>query len=568
MSTANSAYVTPGYVCDRCGMHTCECPEGKLIHPPAQDDSRPTNPRNTSRPRKGSENASSGISGTRIVDAGWEDADSIEARSLPSFPVERLGSLGPFVTAGAEALQVPVDLLAFACLATISTATGGRAQVQIKPGWIESLALYLAALADSSEKKTPALNLAARPLREAETELIELARPEIEKEAQEIRITQGLMAKAEQKVASDKPGNARADAEAARVRLLELGETPELPRLLIRDATLEAIGKVMHGQRGRIGLLASEGGLLKVAAGLYSGSSGKTNTDLLLEAFSGGPYTVDRTGRPSAHMPWTFMAIGLIVQPGVLAGVEKKNPEFRENGLLGRFLYCRPAPTESDTFSAPDMPQEIYDDYDRKIQALVTDLWTQTAPATMTLSDKARELFAAFYDKFAPRRKAGGDLYDIADWAGKLRGQLVRIAACITLFENPASREISGPRMEDAIAMAPYFIAHGRAVFDLMGRDSEGRLKPARDLLAWLRVRKDPAAPFAARDAWQALKGRRWAESMEVMTEALDDLEEYGWIALQPQVETPGKRGRKPSPRYDVHPWVAEPQERPHDSAH
>ncbi|WP_435245864.1 DUF3987 domain-containing protein [Streptomyces sp. NRRL F-5630] len=528
-------------------------------------DSRPTNPTMPSSAQDVDSDRGSGISGTRILDTGWDEPLSVDAATLPAFPSERLGLLGKFVTATAASLQTPEDLVGFAALATISTATGGRVRVQVKPDWHESTALYMAALADSSEKKTPALNAAAAPIREIEDELIEEHRPEVEATAQEVRITTARMTKAEQAAAgdnADKRAAAEADAEAARTRLAELGEAPELPRLLVRDITLEALGKRMYEQNGRIGSLASEGGLFKVAAGLY-GSNGKANTDLLLEAYTGGPYTIDRTGRSSSRMASTFLALGLVVQPGIVAGLEKQNPEFRQSGLLGRFLYARPAPTAEDTFDSPAVPLALVEDYRSRIRALVTQLWDSPTTHTMTLSAGARQAFADYYNAFAKRRKPGGDLYDLADWAGKLRGQLIRVAACLALFEDPQAREISTERMNDVLSMAPYFIAHARAVFDLMGRNQEGKLKPLRDVLGWLSSRKDPRADFSARDAWQALKGREWAEDMDAMNDTLLQLEEHGWIAFIPPPDTQGRRGRKPSPKFAVHPWIANPKETP-----
>lgn len=525
-------------------------------------ETHPTNPRMAIVAQHTDPEWDSGISGTQIQDGEWDEPIPVDARPLPPFPTSRLGHLGALVDAAAASLQVPADLAAFSCLATLSTATGGNLRIRVKPDWYEAGALYVAALADSSEKKTPTLNLAAQPIREIETELIERKRPEIEAKAQEVRITQGKMAKAEQKASSDKPDEALADAEAAREKLLELGDPPDLPRLLVRDATLEAIGKVMAGQGGRIGILASEGGLLKVAAGLY-GSGGQANTDLLLEAYSGGPYSIERTGRSSTRMARTSLAIGLIVQPGILAGIEKKNPEFRENGLLGRFLFARPAPTGVDTFDSPDVPVAVYSDYERRVRHIVEDYWNSSEPVVMTLTPGALELFATYYNEFAARRQPGGDLHDIADWAGKFRGQLVRLAAILTVYEHGGqAAEISRDTMADVLAMAPYFITHAKAVFDLMGANNEGRLTPARDLTAWLRSRPKPEAPFTARDAWQALKGRRWAGEMDDMTAALGELEDYGWIALIPVPEIPGKRGRKPSPKYDVHPWIYNPPQK------
>ncbi len=501
----------------------------------------------------------SGISGTRIADTDWDEPVPVDAPALPRFPTERLGLLSKFVTANAASLQTPEDLVAFASLASISTATGGRVRVQVKADWYESTALYLVALADSSEKKTPALNAAAAPLREIEDELIEQHRPRVEATAQEIRITTARMSKAEQAAAgaaAEKREEAEADAEAARLRLTELGDTPHLPRLLVRDITLEAVGKVMYEQGGRIGSLASEGGLFKVAAGLY-GNNGKANTDLLLEAYSGGPYTIDRTGRASARMSSTFLALGLVVQPGIVAGLEKQNPEFRQSGLLGRFLYARSNPTDEDTFDSPAVPLVIAEEYRTCIRNLVTQLWDRPLAETMTLTTGARQAFAEYYNAFAKRRKPGGDLHDIADWAGKLRGQLVRIAACLTLYEDPRAREISLERMNDVLALAPYLIAHARAVFDLMGRNREGKLKPLRDVLAWLSTRPEPGSDFSARDAWQALKGREWAEDMDAMSDVLLQLEDHGWIALLPPPDRQGRRGRKPSPKFQVHPRLS-----------
>lgn len=522
----------------------------------------PTNPKMEAASQSADPQGTSGISGTQNRGTGWDDPVPLDTRTLPPFPIDSLGPLAQFVRTTAEALQVPNDMVAFACLATISTTTGGRRKVKVKHNWTESTALYLTCLADSSEKKTPALNAAADPLRDIETELIEAARPAVEEAAQEIRITTAAMDKAEKSAGSsgdkDARDNAKADAEEARLKLLELGDTPSLPLILVRDITLEALALRMAEQKGRLGSLASEGGLFKIAAGLY-GNNGKANTDLLLEGYTGGPYSIERVGRQDRRMPSTFLALGMIVQPGMVAGLEKKNPEFRQSGFLGRFLYAKPAPTDYDTFDTPEVPRDVEEGYERRIRNLVEQVWDTPDIVVMNLSSEARTEFGTFYDRFGQRRKPGGDLHDIADWAGKLRGQLVRIAACITLYENPQATEVSLDRIRAAIAMCPYFIAHARAVFDLMGKNREGALKPLRDVIDWLRSRKEPGVDFSAREAWQALKGREWAEDMEAMNDVLAELEKTGWIALLPPPDTQGRRGRKPSPRFEVHPWVATP---------
>jgi len=539
----------------------------------ASAEMHPANPEIARTAHQADRNGNCGICRTRIDVGHWEEPFPLESAPLPAFPVDLLGeSLARFVTAAATSLQTAPDLIAFSVLGTLSVATGGQVRVHIKPQWTESTALWLAAFADSSERKTPALDIAAAPLRAVEADLVEEARPHVEADAQEIRITTAAMKRAEDAAAAptnraitpkqlaDAEGAreaAKRDAAEARDRLTELGDGRSLPRLLVRDITLEALGKVMTSQGGRIGSLASEGGLLKVAAGLYS-SNGQANTDLMLEAYSGGPYTIDRVGRPGSHLERTFLALALIVQPGIMAGLEKRNPEFRQNGLLGRFLYGRPAPVETDTFASPAMPTDLEEAYAKSITTMVQRVWSSHDAIVLELDAGARDLFAAFYDEFGMRRKTGGDLFEIADWAGKLRGQLVRIAACLTLYDNPEARTITRARIADAIGMSPYFIRHAKAVFDLMGRDAEGKRKPLRDIVAWLAARRKPCAPFSQNEVWQALKGRTWAESADDVKNALNELEDDGWISLLPSEDEPGKRGRKPSPRYEVHPWISD----------
>lgn len=526
---------------------------------PATPETQTTKPTNAVSSHVVDQDTNCGLCGRQIEDGDWDDPVPLDAPALPAFPVDALGDgLANFVKAAAASLQVPVDMVAMAALATISCATGGRARVEVKPDWHECTALWLVALADSSERKTPALDVAAKPLRDAEAKLMEDARPSVEEDAQEIRIATVAMEKAE-KAAGNADGPARdtnrADAEAARLRLAELGEGRKLPRLLVRDTTLEKLAQLMGEQQGRIGSLATEGGLFKVMAGLYSGGK-PANTDLLLEAYTGGAYTVDRIGRPGARMDSTFLSLGLIIQPGVVARLERSNPEFRSTGLLGRFLYSRPTPVAEDVFESPAIPGEVATAYSKAITALVDHVW-KAEPFTMTLDEEGRKVFAEFYNTFGQRRKPGGDLYEVADWAGKLRGNLVRIAACLTLYDDPKARTISHQRISDAIALTPYFVKHAKAVFDLMGKDAAGRRKPLREVVAWLRAREKPWADFSERDAWQAMHGRQWANEADDVKQVLQELHGYGWIAPVHVEDTRGKRGRPKSLRYDVHPQIA-----------
>jgi hypothetical protein len=110
--------------------------------------------------------------------------------------------------------------------------------------------------------------------------------------------------------------------------------------------------------------------------------------------------------------------------------------------------------------------------------------------------------------------------------------------------------------------MAPYFITHARLCLDLMGANRDAKLMPARDVLEWLRRRKDDqrSEPFTVRDAQRGVDGNSWGPdgvTSETVRDAIDVLVDKGWTVPLPAPERPeGQRGRAPSPRFAPHPLV------------
>jgi hypothetical protein len=63
----------------------------------------------------------------------------------------------------------------------------------------------------------------------------------------------------------------------------------------------------------------------------------------------------------------------------------------------------------------------------------------------VTFTDEASEEMYVFQEQMQERLRRGGDLHPMASWASKLPGKLARIAALITLYEDPTPRT-SRPR--------------------------------------------------------------------------------------------------------------------------
>lgn len=527
---------------------------------PVQNDSS-----NSSEPLWGPEDAPAGISGTESEGGGpcWEPPIPIPQHVLPTFPTDELGSLAPWVRAQSASLNVSEDLLGFAALGAISTSLGGRVRIHIKDGWEdENVCLYLLGLADSSARKTPALDAASAPLRERIGELREELRSGVEQNDQLIRITEQEMAAVERLVAQGK--SEKSDAHAVLDTLRELRDQPALPKALVGDVTLEALGKVMGENGGRMGLLESEAGFFKACAGLYG--NGRADITLVLKAYSGTGHEIDRVGRGHTWMPQTALTLTLIIQPGVVEHLEKDNPEFKSSGFLNRFLYALPSPMPPGSFETPGVPQLVGQAYCDRIRSLVDHVWTAETIRALQLTQGARKRFAEFYNQVEQDKVDGGQLYDVSEWAGKLCGQVARLAACLALYDNHGASEISEDAMTRALNLAPYLIVHARAAFALMSRDGDGGRKLLRDILDRLPQLLADDKTVTLRKIRESFKGRRAAGSAgavdaEAIKDALDELEELGWVAEIPAPpRKPGQRGQRPSPKYDVHPWIYDPQ--------
>jgi len=496
----------------------------------------------------------------------WPDPMPLSA-SLPSFPVECLPDvLGRITLSVAATTQTAPELAAFVGLAVLSAATRGHWEIEIKPAWIEQTALYLSALADSGERKSPVFREMGRPLRRFEKEQREKQQAAYaeDKAAYDIlkrRVDAAMNAAAKVKATLDDEANARGLAR-------ELAETrpPALFRLLADDATPEQLPEIMAGQDGPIAILSSEGGLFGTLAGRYSGMP---NIDLVLKAYDCERYQSDRVNRGHTDIDRPFLAMGMIVQPDVIAEAMKV-PGFVARGFLPRNLFCLPATTRGTrALNAPDVPDADAIDWDqcvRRVLQAAVDL-AGGEPRRLHVDSDALRILDGLRSALEPRLHPQlGDLADIAAWASKLAGTVVRIAGLFALAADPGTDWIRAGSMKSAVGLADYLIAHARAAFTL---DAHGEHAKQAAVVAWVRRKVAPKVPevgsgafgtaFTARDAWRGLHGQAWVKKSADVEAVLDELVEMGWLRHLPG--PPRTAGRPPSRSYEPHPHlISSPQ--------
>ncbi|MFD8948541.1 DUF3987 domain-containing protein [Streptomyces xanthophaeus] len=489
----------------------------------------------------------------------WDEPLQLAAPPPLPLDVQRLGGIGAYANAVAGSLQMPVDIPAFLGLAAASVAIGGRRTVSPKPDWVEPVTLYVMPVAAPGEKKSPALGHMARPIYDEQQRRRSEDRSAVARDQQERRIAEACVANAEAAVIKSvnpaKRMEARANLDSARTDLENLGEPKVLTQLIADDTTPEAATSLLAEQGERLGVLSTEGSFLGNVGGRYSKEA---NPEIALKGWSQEPHTVNRKNAPPLFVERPNFSLGLAVQPGLLTGMGETGDVFEARGLMGRFVYAMPASRVGDrTYDTAPIPDALRASYHAAITRMMTTIWDDCETREMNLDPDAQAAFRAFWEALEARYKNAGDLASIEGWANKLPGQVLRIAAVLTLFESPDSLTVPGRVMADVIALVPYMVGHAKLVADLMSAERQSTLGPARAVLAWLR-KAHPEEPVSAAEVHRGVNGQKWCTSTEDVDQALALLERFAWIRWLPTPERTGARGRPPKPRFEVHPRALE----------
>lgn len=475
----------------------------------------------------------------------WRLPESIDRPKMAMFPVDQLTEpLRSWVIEIARAYQVPADLPALLSLAVCAGAVARRVEVQAGHSWIEPINLYIAILLDPGNRKSAAFKAAFGPLEEIEHALIESTGPYIAKEMAERRMREAELRDLEKK------GSKGSEESAMRACSLaaELQGEPLLmmPKLIVDDATAEAIESHLAAQGGRMVVAGCEGGLFDVMAGRYS--TGMANLDCFLKGHAGDNLRVDRVTRGSFFVERCCLTLAYAVQPDVIRGLADR-PSFRGRGLIGRFIYAVPeSPLGVRQIDPEPASLFVVEEYHRLIKRLFDAYQMDGEPKRLRLSKDAAVLFHDWQVQIERWLGEFGRLADLRDWGGKLAGQVARLAGILHLVQSDHTEPITCACMEAAITIGRWAVDHAKAVIEMMGGQSL-YYDDAGYVRRWIIERGLHA--FSRRDAQN--HGRaRFDGNPDRLDAALDLLVDRHW--LRPIGAELKGAGRPPSPRFAVNP--------------
>ena len=380
------------------------------------------------------------------------------------FPVEVLPEpLCSFVTQAAEAIGCDAAFVALPLLAALASAIGNTRRIELKRGWTEPAIVWTAIIGDSGTLKSPALDVALRPLRHRQNEAMQV-------HAQEMEGHQADMLRYEIELNAWKKSKGRGDPPTK-------PQPPIALRCWCDDTTIEALAVLL--QQNWRGLLMVRDELAGWFGGFDRYAQGKgSDVAKWLEMFGGRSAMVDRkTGdRKTIYIPRAAVSVTGGIQPATLQRALGR--AYFENGLAARLLLAYP-PQRAKRWTETEIGRAV----EEAVATVFDRLYSlepimgpdgKLMPGTIPLSPAAKTVWVDFYNEHAQEHVGlSGELS--AAWS-KLEGYAARLAL-VAHFVRLATGDEVGLVDEVSIAvgvaLSRWFGHETRRVYAIL-KESEG----------------------------------------------------------------------------------------------
>lgn len=252
----------------------------------------------------------------------------------------------------------------------------------------------------------------------------------------------------------------------------------------------------------------------------------------------------------------------LTIQPSVLWDLAADR-DNTERGLLARFLTVFPESHfgHADHF-APVVPDDLKMRWNHLLRKLADVVrYRPDGPFVLEFTPEAYEAYLRFCQDTEPRKRQGGDLSLIAEFAGKQKAHLVRLAGILAivrlLTESEGSAGSAGcagvgvQEIEDACRLWEYFALHQMKISSVLGESVTNKV--AKRVIAYL-TRK-PATSFTLKECFDVVRSST-CRTVDDLLPALELLVEHKYLRELPVEPSSPQGGRPKSPSYEVSPFL------------
>ena len=392
----------------------------------------------------------------------------------------------------ARAHLAPVSLSAACALGTLSAALGGGLELETEGGQSVRGNLFIAAVAPSGVGKGAASNAITEPFRQFERDLVTAWKKDVRPAlaARSDVLEQEIRALKKRSTAK-KETTSRDDIIKELARLKEeqarVAEQLVPPCLITCDATKEALAyQLSVGKNEALASISSEArGCIDVLCGRYNSM---TDESIFVSGWSGDSITIHRKGSASVLLLNPCLSVMWMFQPDKLQMLLGKDA-MTSSGLLPRFLIVNTrAQPQEETADRPAISEAVRQGWTGLVTDLATVYHQTDNPSKIYPTSEIKELLRAYKNEIIRRRRFGGDLADVVEYAARWCENAWRLTLVLHAAEhgrNSSGQGLSLTTAQNAITLMKWFakqqlqiLSTGRAEKRLM------RLYTLRDLLA------------------------------------------------------------------------------------
>ena len=499
----------------------------------------------------------------------WQVPTPLPDRLLPvrSFEADLLPvDLHGWVMDIADRMQVAPDLVAIAAMCALGVVAANARTVypKRKDTWRVWTNLWGVVVAPVGSMKSPAAAAVERVLNKLEEKAREEfhqreidAKTDImiaEAKRKALRSRLEKAAKSNQCDAIDRDElRAFADKEAA-----EIQNRPRLRRAKASDATIEAlIDRSDRGPRRCQPIIIWRDELLSLLSS-FERDGHENDRKQLMEGWSVTTVNVDRIGRGSLSAKDFAVSIFGCATPGAFGTYvrEATTDGAGADGFLQRLqLLVYPDPP-SAWQHVDRCPDQIAEQRALAVYERLFALDEDDEPPALHFADDAQEFFNEWYKGLELRLRDPGQGWDEARRShfSKYRSLMPAIALLCHLASGEGSKDtpITLEAARRAARWCSYLEAHAERVYAMRDRSIEEMLID--------KIQRGKLPDGLTMRALQRdhLAGHRVAE----LHEALEELEQHGWLRRETVKPPPGSRGGRPSTRIVLNPLVRSHQRR------
>lgn len=407
------------------------------------------------------------------------------------YPVDVLPSiLRGAVEAIARRVQVPESLAASSVLAAASFAAQAHVDVLLpSSGQVRPVSLYLLSVAESGDRKTTADEEAGVAIAEREREL----RAEHAIADRSYRDDRDAWEKARAELLGRAKGyDARRDALAS---LDDEPEAPPVPILRVAEPTWEGLVRLFGEGWPSLALFSGEGGEFIGGHAMNAENRLKTSTGLS-KLWDGSSISRTRGGEGARILPGRRLAVHLLVQPLVADGLLGDRLLWSQ-GLLSRFLVSWPRSLAGSRFWKPGeaYPRGAIDAFSTRVLELLRRPFPfdpeggrreGLRPRALSFTPSGADLLREFYNAVETRVGPEGELDAVRGVANKAVEHASRLAAVLTVLDNPEAVRVELRATEAGIVLAQFYLGETLRIREVAAVDYD--LLLADRLLSWIRA--------------------------------------------------------------------------------